>query len=201
MKIRLLVFHFSSTHVAFWCFLILFFHAVCKVSNFNMWTAKHLAQASWTELTLGKISIKIAPLEIILSFALCKIRVNKFCMQRYVGPWQLKDFLHNTNRPWCTVSNLFKYYPKIFIKIFPFSIWFNVEIIATFLENSKCRVSIWIKEEKIISTIIFVKGLIVLWKIVYTWFPFHCVSFQLTSQQTSKLILRILIYLWTFKTQ
>ena len=25
---------------------------VCKISNFNMWTTKHLAQASYTELTL-----------------------------------------------------------------------------------------------------------------------------------------------------
>ena len=29
-----------------------FFHVICKISNFNMWTAKHLAQASCTELTL-----------------------------------------------------------------------------------------------------------------------------------------------------
>ena len=29
-----------------------FFHVVCKISNFDMWTAKHLAQASCTELTL-----------------------------------------------------------------------------------------------------------------------------------------------------
>jgi hypothetical protein len=32
------------------CFV--FFHVVCKISNFNKWTAKHLAQASCTELTL-----------------------------------------------------------------------------------------------------------------------------------------------------
>ena len=29
-----------------------FFHVICKISNFNMWTAKHLVQASCTELTL-----------------------------------------------------------------------------------------------------------------------------------------------------
>ena len=29
-----------------------FFHAICKISNFNMWTAKNLVQASCTELTL-----------------------------------------------------------------------------------------------------------------------------------------------------
>ena len=31
---------------------VLFFQVVCKISNFIMWTAKHLAQASCTELTL-----------------------------------------------------------------------------------------------------------------------------------------------------
>ena len=33
-------------------FFVSFFHVICKISNFNMWTAKHLAQASCTELTL-----------------------------------------------------------------------------------------------------------------------------------------------------
>ena len=33
-------------------FFLLFFHVVCKISNLNMWTEKHLAQASYTELTL-----------------------------------------------------------------------------------------------------------------------------------------------------
>ena len=35
------------------CF-VLFFHVICKISSFNMWTAKHLGQASCTELTLKK---------------------------------------------------------------------------------------------------------------------------------------------------
>ena len=29
-----------------------FFHVICKISNFNIWTAKDLAQASCSELTL-----------------------------------------------------------------------------------------------------------------------------------------------------
>ena len=33
-----------------------FFHEVCKISNFYMWTAKHLAQASCTELTLLSVA-------------------------------------------------------------------------------------------------------------------------------------------------
>ena len=28
-------------------------HVVCKISNLKMWTPKHLAQASFTELTLA----------------------------------------------------------------------------------------------------------------------------------------------------
>ena len=40
-----------------WCSLFYFFHVICKISNFNMWTPKHLAQASCTELTL-KVKIK-----------------------------------------------------------------------------------------------------------------------------------------------
>ena len=35
-----------------WDSLFHFFHVICKISNFNMWTAKHLVQASCTELTL-----------------------------------------------------------------------------------------------------------------------------------------------------
>ena len=34
-------------------FFVSFFHVICKISNFNMWTAKHLMQASCTELTLS----------------------------------------------------------------------------------------------------------------------------------------------------
>ena len=35
-----------------WCSLFHFFHVIFEISNFNMWTEKHLAQASCTELTL-----------------------------------------------------------------------------------------------------------------------------------------------------
>ena len=34
------------------CSLFHFFHVICKILNFDMWTAKHLVQASCTELTL-----------------------------------------------------------------------------------------------------------------------------------------------------
>ena len=52
-NIRLLVFIFSSINLVFLLF-VLFFDVVCKISNFDMWTAKHLAQASCTDLTLLK---------------------------------------------------------------------------------------------------------------------------------------------------
>ena len=42
-------------------FFVLFFHVVCKISNFDMWTAKHLVQASCTELTL--IDIRKKPVQ------------------------------------------------------------------------------------------------------------------------------------------
>ena len=34
-----------------WCSLFHFLHVICKILNFNMWTAEHLAQASCSELT------------------------------------------------------------------------------------------------------------------------------------------------------
>ena len=34
-------------------FFASFFHVICKISNFDMWTTKHLVQASFNELTLG----------------------------------------------------------------------------------------------------------------------------------------------------
>ena len=35
-----------------WCSLFHLFHVICKISNFNLWTARHLVQASSIELTL-----------------------------------------------------------------------------------------------------------------------------------------------------
>ena len=34
----------------------LFFDVICKISNFNMWTGKHLAQASCTEMTFRAVA-------------------------------------------------------------------------------------------------------------------------------------------------
>ena len=41
-------------------FFVSFFHVICKISNFNVLTAKHLAQASCTELTLMTLSCKFS---------------------------------------------------------------------------------------------------------------------------------------------
>ena len=51
-NIRILVFSFSFTNLAFSCFLFCFFHVVSKISN-NMRTSKHLAKASCIESTLN----------------------------------------------------------------------------------------------------------------------------------------------------
>ena len=63
IKIRNLVKHMkkqnnktSKYYIYWWKLktkgLMFFVHAICKIPNFNLWTAKHLAQASCTELTL-----------------------------------------------------------------------------------------------------------------------------------------------------
>ena len=35
------------------CSFLHFINVICKISNFDMWIAKHLVQASWTELSLN----------------------------------------------------------------------------------------------------------------------------------------------------
>ena len=42
----------KNSKLRVWCSLFNFFHVICKISNFNMWTAKHLSKSSCTELTL-----------------------------------------------------------------------------------------------------------------------------------------------------
>ena len=59
---------------------VLIFPMVCKISNFNMWTARHLVQASCTELTLTKIDLY--SLHFCCSKrrrSLCKIFDTKWC--------------------------------------------------------------------------------------------------------------------------
>ena len=56
-NIKLLVFNFSPILLLGF---VPFFHGVCKISNLNMWTTKHLAQASCTELTLKTSLLKFS---------------------------------------------------------------------------------------------------------------------------------------------
>ena len=51
-NIRLLVFQFFNNRSSILMFFVMFFSVVLKIQNSNMWTAKHLAQASCTEFTL-----------------------------------------------------------------------------------------------------------------------------------------------------
>ena len=57
-NIRLLFFSFFINRSNILMLFVLFFHVVCKISNFNMWTTKHLVQVSCTELTLKIVFIK-----------------------------------------------------------------------------------------------------------------------------------------------
>ena len=47
-----LSFQFFTNIFSILMFLVLFFHVVFRISNFDKWTAKHFAKASCTELTL-----------------------------------------------------------------------------------------------------------------------------------------------------
>ena len=68
-NIRPLVFSFLSINLAF-------FHLVCKISNFNMWTTKYLAQASCTELILSSFNAQHEILILNESFLLTNCEVS-----------------------------------------------------------------------------------------------------------------------------
>ena len=58
------------------------FHVICNISNFNMWTANHLAHASCTELTLQRpISFYyIKAFNLVTVFAgRAKVSLNRDC--------------------------------------------------------------------------------------------------------------------------
>ena len=56
---------------------VLFFQVVGKISNFNIWTAKHLVKASCTELTLVKV------VSIVFGFSLINFNFPKLRKQNY----------------------------------------------------------------------------------------------------------------------
>ena len=61
-----------------WWSLFNFFHGICKISNFNLWTAKHLAQASCTELTLPLLRVNSFSSKIIFYLVNSKLFLNWF---------------------------------------------------------------------------------------------------------------------------
>ena len=48
-NIKILDLLLKNWKLTVWCSLFHFSHVICKISKFNMWTGKHLAQASCTE--------------------------------------------------------------------------------------------------------------------------------------------------------
>ena len=58
-SIKILDLLMKNWKIRVWYHLLHFFHVICKILNFNMWAAKHLAQASCTELTLRRIQMLI----------------------------------------------------------------------------------------------------------------------------------------------
>ena len=52
MNIRIFL---ANWKLRVWYSLFHYYHVICKISNLNMWTAKHLARASCTELTLKQL--------------------------------------------------------------------------------------------------------------------------------------------------
>ena len=67
-NIRPLVFSLSPIDLAILMYFVLFFHVVCKISNFNMWTVEHLVKISCTELTL--LSLILLPTKKIIWISL-----------------------------------------------------------------------------------------------------------------------------------
>ena len=57
------------------------FHVIWKISNFNLWTTKHLTQASCTELTLCHL---VYPVGIFQEFLNSEIKQKIYCIQFYV---------------------------------------------------------------------------------------------------------------------
>ena len=51
-NVKMLFLLMKIWRIRVWCSLFHLFQVICKISNFNMWTAKHMAQASCTDLTL-----------------------------------------------------------------------------------------------------------------------------------------------------
>ena len=71
-------FQFFINTISIWNLFVLFFHVVCKISNFDMWTANHLTQVSCTELTLHEAWNSIFVHEQFVIFSHFVIEMCKF---------------------------------------------------------------------------------------------------------------------------
>ena len=78
-----------------WCSLFHFSHVIWKISNYNMWTAKHLAQASCTELSLKAVEISLicGPLSKISSMYLA-VTIR---WQLFFPNWKFTTVLRHTD--------------------------------------------------------------------------------------------------------
>ena len=77
-------------------FFITFFHVICKISNFIMWTAKHLAQVSCTELTLKQ-----------QSYLLTSVNFSIFSIGEFVRFIGTKDLKQQSCHPFLIRFSLF----------------------------------------------------------------------------------------------
>ena len=70
---------------------------VCKISNFDLWTAKHLVQASCTELTLNRQDCK-AKFSLATNFAFPALRAWYMCktLHKVISPYGPHDKICNS---------------------------------------------------------------------------------------------------------
>ena len=92
-----LSFQYFTNKSSLLVFFVLFFHVVCKISNFNKWTSWHLAQASCTELTLF---VKINSIDFYPSLTDEDIIFECFVHPYYFLVEKKPSFLPKTNY-WC----------------------------------------------------------------------------------------------------
>ena len=86
-----------------------FFHVICNISNFDLWTTKHLVQASCTELTLNFTSKLVDLLFQSTAVNIC------FCISLFVILVQYSKLVLETYLQ----DNLFSFWQIWYLTIFP----------------------------------------------------------------------------------
>ena len=117
-------------------FFVLFFHGVCKISNFNLWTAKHLVQASCTELTLNRQDCK-AKFSLATNFAFPALRAWYMCktLHKVISPYGPHDKICNS---------------KWLKKLFFMEVWFFSDFIILWQQKNAANLlsRIWLQRLK-----------------------------------------------------